>query len=143
MLGSKSGRVAVLCGVLFLSGTGALIFETLWLRLSGLAFGNSTWAAALILSSFMAGLALGNALAASSRIRRWRPLHFYAVLELLRRILWLHGCFWPSGRWRLDAARVANAVELSADAAGAAVRGFLPDFARANDSHGFDAAGGH
>ena len=82
MVGSQSGRVAVLCGVLFLSGTGALIFETLWLRLSGLAFGNSTWAAALILSSFMAGLALGNALAASSRIRRWRPLHFYVVLEL-------------------------------------------------------------
>src|SRR5437762_12427922 len=72
--------VAVLCGVLFLSGTGALIFETLWLRLSGLAFGNSIWAAALILSSFMAGLALGNALAASTRIRRWRPLHLYAQI---------------------------------------------------------------
>jgi spermidine synthase len=78
----QSGRVAVLCGVLFLSGTGALIFETLWLRLSGLAFGNSVWAVALILSSFMAGLALGNALAASARIRRWRPLYFYTVLEL-------------------------------------------------------------
>ena len=75
-------RVAIFCAVLFLSGIAALIFETLWLRLSGLAFGNSIWAAALILSSFMAGLALGNALAASSRIRRWRPLHFYAVLEL-------------------------------------------------------------
>src|SRR5438876_1983096 len=83
VVGSQSGRVAVLCGVLFLCGTGALIFETLWLRLSGLAFGNSVWATALILSSFMTGLALGNALAASSRIRRWRPLHFYAVLELL------------------------------------------------------------
>jgi spermidine synthase len=81
VVGPQSGRVAVLCGVLFLSGTGALIFETLWLRLSGLAFGNSIWATALILSSFMAGLALGNALAASSRIRRWRPLHFYVVLE--------------------------------------------------------------
>jgi spermidine synthase len=69
--------------VLFFSGTGALIFETLWLRLSGLAFGNSVWAAALILSSFMAGLALGNAMAASSSIRRWRPLHLYAALELL------------------------------------------------------------
>src|SRR5437867_9541006 len=76
-------RVAILCAVLFLSGIGALIFETLWLRLSGLAFGNSVWAAALVLSSFMAGLALGNALAASAKIRRWRPLHFYAVLELL------------------------------------------------------------
>src|SRR5437016_13951656 len=82
-VGSQGARVAVLCGVLFLSGTGALIFETLWLRLSGLAFGNSIWAAALILSSFMAGLALGNALAAWLRISRWRPLYFYAVLELL------------------------------------------------------------
>ena len=78
-----TGRIAILSGILFLSGTGALIFETLWLRLSGLAFGNSIWAAALILSSFMAGLALGKALTASSRIWRWRPLHFYAVLELL------------------------------------------------------------
>src|SRR5436309_10005281 len=74
-------RVAILSGILFLSGTGALLFETLWLRLSGLAFGNSVWAAALILSSFMAGLALGNAIAASLRIRRWRSLHLYAVLE--------------------------------------------------------------
>src|SRR5712671_7096899 len=75
-------RLAILSVVLFLSGISALIFETLWLRLSGLAFGNSTWAAALILSSFMAGLALGIAMAAPSRIWRWRPLHFYVVLEL-------------------------------------------------------------
>jgi hypothetical protein len=34
----------------------------------------------------MGGLALGNALAASSRIRRWRPLYFYAVLEVL--VVW-------------------------------------------------------
>jgi spermidine synthase len=88
-VGRENAPVAVLCGVLFLSGTGALIFETLWLRLSGLAFGNSIWAAALILSSFMAGLALGNALAASSTIRRWRPLYFYAVLEVLVGLL---GC---------------------------------------------------
>ena len=83
-LDSNAGvRVAVFSGLLFFSGVGALIFETLWLRLSGLAFGNSVWAAALILSSFMAGLALGNAIAASSKIRRWRPLHLYAVLEIL------------------------------------------------------------
>src|SRR5436853_272676 len=42
-----SAPVTILCSILFLSGTGALIFETLWLRLSGLAFGNSVWAAAL------------------------------------------------------------------------------------------------
>ena len=85
----RSAPIAILSGVLFLSGTGALIFETLWLRLSGLAFGNSVWAAALILSSFMAGLALGSAIAASSRIRRWRPLHLYALLEGL---VALFGC---------------------------------------------------
>jgi spermidine synthase len=84
-----TASVALLSAILFLSGTGALIFETLWLRLSGLAFGNSVWAAALILSSFMAGLALGNAIAASSRIRRWRPLHLYAMLEVLVAVL---GC---------------------------------------------------
>jgi spermidine synthase len=87
--GYAGARVAIFSGILFLSGIGALIFETLWLRLSGLAFGNSIWAAALILSSFMAGLALGNAIAASSRIRRWRPLHLYALLELL---VALFGC---------------------------------------------------
>src|SRR5207248_4759230 len=73
-------RLAILSVVLFLSGISALIFETLWLRLSGLAFGNSIWAAALILSSFMAGLALGTAIAASSKLRT-RPLKLYAALE--------------------------------------------------------------
>jgi spermidine synthase len=81
--------VTIFSAILFLSGIGALLFETLWLRLSGLAFGNSVWAAALILSSFMGGLALGNAIAASSRIRRWRPLRLYAVLEVLVALL---GC---------------------------------------------------
>ncbi len=75
-------RVVIFSSILFLSGIGALIFETLWLRLSGLAFGNSVWSAALILSSFMAGLALGNAIAASSKLRRVRPLHLYAALEV-------------------------------------------------------------
>ena len=75
-------RIVILSGILFLSGISSLIFETLWLRLSGLTFGNSVWSAALILSSFMAGLALGNAIAASSKVRQWRPLHLYAALEL-------------------------------------------------------------
>src|SRR5881409_2529666 len=75
-------RMVTICAVLFLSGIGALIFETLWLRLSGLVFGNSVWAAALILSSFMAGLALGSAMAASWTSQQWRPLRVYAGLEV-------------------------------------------------------------
>ena len=74
-------RLAILSVVLFLSGISALVFETLWLRLSGLAFGNSIWAAALILSSFMAGLALGTAIAASAKFRA-RSLKLYAGLEI-------------------------------------------------------------
>src|SRR5438105_12667950 len=74
-------RVALVSLILFLSGCSALLFQTLWLRLSGLAFGNSVWSAALILSSFMAGLALGSAIAARLTLRRVRPLRLYAGLE--------------------------------------------------------------
>jgi predicted membrane-bound spermidine synthase len=69
--------------MLFLSGGSALIFQTLWLRLSGLTFGNSVWSAALILSSFMAGLAFGSGIAARAAIRRIQPLRLYAVLEVI------------------------------------------------------------
>src|SRR6187200_3158734 len=86
---SSAGRIAILSSVLFLSGIGSLIYETLWLRLSGLTFGNSIWSASLILSSFMAGLALGNAFAASTRVQPWRPLRLYALLELVIALL---GC---------------------------------------------------
>src|SRR5438874_2241361 len=76
-------RVALVSLILFLSGCSALLFQTLWLRLSGLAFGNSVWSAALILSSFMAGLALGSAIAARLSLRRVRPLRVYAGLEAI------------------------------------------------------------
>ena len=76
-------RVPIVSVILFLSGTSALLFQTLWLRLSGLAFGNSVWSAALILSSFMAGLALGSAIAASMTLSRLRPLALYAGLEMM------------------------------------------------------------
>src|SRR3954465_4121980 len=84
-----SVRIAIVSGILFLSGTSALLFQTLWLRLSGLAFGNSVWSAALILSSFMAGPALGSTIAASSTLGRLRPLRVYAGLEM---IVALFGC---------------------------------------------------
>jgi spermidine synthase len=75
-------RTAIVSLILFLSGSSALLFQTLWLRLSGLVFGNSVWAAALILSSFMAGLALGSAIAASWTSQQWHPLRVYAGLEV-------------------------------------------------------------
>lgn len=71
-----------LSAIFFLSGSAALLFESLWFRQAGLAFGNSVWASALVLSSFMAGIALGNGLAARYGGRVGRPVRLYALLEL-------------------------------------------------------------
>ena len=66
----------------FLSGVAALIFEALWFRQAGLVFGNSIWASALVLSSFMAGMALGNAWGVRLGGRLALPWRGYAFLEL-------------------------------------------------------------
>src|SRR5262245_39291411 len=72
---------ALLTAAFFASGASALIFETLWFRQAGLAFGNSIWASSLVLSAFMAGLALGNALAARVGPRLANPVRVYAYAE--------------------------------------------------------------
>ncbi len=74
---------AALCAVFFVSGAAALLFETLWFRQAGLALGNSVWASSLVTASFMAGLAIGSAVAARHADRLRRPLVVYAVLEIL------------------------------------------------------------
>jgi spermidine synthase len=71
-----------LYSVFFLSGASALIFELLWFRLCGLAFGNGVWATALVTSSFMAGLALGNAFTIRNSRRIVSPVKWYAGLEI-------------------------------------------------------------
>ncbi len=75
--------VYLLCGILFLSGCSALIFESVWFYLCGLVFGNSMWASNAVLSSFMGGLALGNALASRYGTAVRRPLAAYAVIEVV------------------------------------------------------------
>ncbi len=72
----------LLSAVFFLSGAAALLFETLWFRQAGLTLGNGVWASSLVLSSFMAGLALGNALAARFGDRVAHPARCFAGLEL-------------------------------------------------------------
>jgi len=73
----------VLCMIFFFSGASALIFEMLWFQLSGLTFGNSVWASAVVLCSFMGGLALGNGLAAFLGHRIKSALRFYSLLEVV------------------------------------------------------------
>ena len=74
--------MAGLSGIFFLSGCAALLFESLWFRQTLLAFGSSVWASSLVLSSFMAGVALGNAGAARLGTRLRRPVLAFALLEL-------------------------------------------------------------
>ena len=73
--------VPSLYGAFFLSGCSALIFEALWFRQAGLAFGNSVWASSLVLAGFMAGMAAGNLIATRIGDRVRRPLAIYARAE--------------------------------------------------------------
>lgn len=67
----------------FVSGAAGLIFEVVWFHRAGLTFGNSVRAASLVLSSFMAGLALGNGSLTWLGARLRRPLRTYATLEVV------------------------------------------------------------
>lgn len=69
-------------GMFFLSGAGALAFETVWFGQAGLVVGNSVWSAALTVGAFMAGLALGNALAIRLAPRLRNPVLGYAGVEV-------------------------------------------------------------
>lgn len=64
-----------------LSGFAALLYETVWLRQFAIVLGTSEQALAVILGSYMGGLALGAAIAARFVDRVTRPLLTYGLLE--------------------------------------------------------------
>lgn len=66
----------------FLSGAAGLIFQVVWFHRAALVFGSSLVSVTAVLSSFMGGLAAGNALAATAGRRIKRPLVTYVLLEL-------------------------------------------------------------
>lgn len=66
----------------FASGVAALVYEISWSRQIGLLFGNTASAAATVLASYFAGLAIGYWLFAERSQRVHRPLVFYGLLEL-------------------------------------------------------------
>jgi spermidine synthase len=67
----------------FLSGFAALLYETAWTREFAFLFGTSEIAMAAVLGAYMAGLALGAAIAGRITPRVTRPILVYAVLELV------------------------------------------------------------
>lgn len=66
----------------FLSGTSGLVFEVVWLRYLTLVVGHTTFAASIVVSGFLGGLALGSFVFGRMAIRVTRPLRAYAALEL-------------------------------------------------------------
>ncbi|MBI3332953.1 MAG: fused MFS/spermidine synthase [Candidatus Omnitrophica bacterium] len=66
----------------FISGATALVYELLWSRLTGLVFGNTTFAIATVLAAYMAGLGLGSFLIGRPADRWRKPLFAYGCLEI-------------------------------------------------------------
>src|SRR5215831_9543997 len=72
----------VLYFIFFLSGASALVYEVIWVRLTGLVFGNTAHAIATVLGAFMTGLALGSWKLGQQSDRVARPLRTYGLLEI-------------------------------------------------------------
>jgi spermidine synthase len=82
LTGYKAKTLLLIGSCFMFSGATGLIYEVLWARMLGLVFGATTLAISTVLAAFMAGLALGSALAGriASGIRR--PLRAYGIIEI-------------------------------------------------------------
>jgi spermidine synthase len=72
----------ILLVLFFFSGASALIYQVVWIRMFGLVFGVSAFAIAAVLTSFMAGLGIGNFYFGKRADSSRNPLRLYALLEL-------------------------------------------------------------
>jgi len=68
--------------VFFLSGATGLVYEVIWVRLTGLVFGNTSHAISVVLGAFMAGLALGSWRIGRIADRSHSSLRLYGLLEI-------------------------------------------------------------
>src|SRR5262245_32374244 len=78
---SRRALLLALCGTFFLSGVSALAYQLLWLRILGLIFGVTVYAASTVWASFMAGLAIGSVVSGRLADRARRPLLWFASVE--------------------------------------------------------------
>jgi len=69
--------------IYFCSGACSLIDEVVWVRLLKLTLGNTVYASSIVVSMFMAGLALGALIMSRYADRVSRRLRLYALLEVL------------------------------------------------------------
>jgi spermidine synthase len=81
--GRSTWLLPALALLFFGSGISALIYQVLWLRLMGLVFGVTTYAASTVWAAFMGGLAVGSLVAGRVGDRTRRPLVWFGACELL------------------------------------------------------------
>ncbi len=74
-------RRLLISGLFLFSGATALVYQVVWTRKLALIFGASQPAVTIVLSAFMAGLALGGVAGGRIAERGRRPLRSYALLE--------------------------------------------------------------
>ena len=74
--------LALISLLFFLSGASALTYQVVWLRMLSLVFGVTVHAASAVLTSFMAGLALGAWAGGRIADRVRSPIRAFALIEL-------------------------------------------------------------
>src|SRR3989475_3914729 len=82
MFGNRLSVKSILYVIFFLSGATGLVYEVIWVRLTGLIFGNTSQAISTVLGAFMAGLALGSWKLGQKADRTDDPLRMYGLLEI-------------------------------------------------------------
>ncbi len=99
--------------LLFLSGATGLVYEVVWSKVLSDVLGNSGQAHAIVLATFMGGLAVGAWLFGGLADRLQRPLALYAVIELG---VGLYALVFPSVHEALSSVFLAIAPHVSESA---------------------------
>jgi len=81
--GTNSVGIKWVMLIYFFSGVCSLIDEVVWVRLLKLTLGNTIYASSIVVSVFMAGLALGALLMGRHADRIRKRLRLYALLEIV------------------------------------------------------------
>src|SRR5439155_23597012 len=82
MSGQRLNVKSILYVVFFLSGATGLVYEVIWVRLTGLIFGNTSEALSTVLGAFTAGLAFGHRQLADKGERPDDPLRVNGFLAV-------------------------------------------------------------
>src|SRR5437867_11538345 len=82
MFGKRLNSRSILYVIFFISGATGLVYEVIWVRLTGLVFGNTSHAISTVLGAFMAGLALGSWRLGQKADHTENPLGMYGLLEI-------------------------------------------------------------